>query len=202
MRRQHTRSSRIGIFLIILGVLLLLDQLDILDFQDVIQTFWPLLLILLGLRLILSPGRPREPVQSHPREVRKAAVAEGEPVLRRHTEAQTFGEIRYVFGKEAFEGANFSVTFGDIDINAEHIHLAPGQQTLFLNTVFGDIRLRLPQDIPCLIRASSTAGEIYIGTVHSSGLFIHRTVKRHDFDRATTRLVVVTKVVFGDIHIW
>lgn len=43
-----------GIILIIIGLLFLLENLGFLDFSDVISRYWPVLLILLGLKIILN----------------------------------------------------------------------------------------------------------------------------------------------------
>ena len=50
MNRKIDRSALInGLFLIGLGVLFLLDRLQIEDFGDLIRTYWPCILILFGI---------------------------------------------------------------------------------------------------------------------------------------------------------
>jgi len=43
-----------GILLILLGVLFLLDQMDKLDFGDLVGRYWPVIFILLGISILLS----------------------------------------------------------------------------------------------------------------------------------------------------
>jgi predicted membrane protein len=45
-----------GILLILLGVLFLLDQMDKLDFGDLVGRYWPVIFILMGISILLSPN--------------------------------------------------------------------------------------------------------------------------------------------------
>ena len=57
----HSRSSGgrgFGLFLIILGTLFLLDQYNILYFDDVVSTWWPLILIFIGLTKFSRKEQP------------------------------------------------------------------------------------------------------------------------------------------------
>ncbi|MDQ7063419.1 MAG: LiaF-related protein [candidate division KSB1 bacterium] len=204
MARRHDtrgRPSTLGIILIVLGVLLLLDQMGVMDFEDFVQTFWPLILILIGLKMIFFPKEKpvqEEGVVAGPPRARVAQVESEEHI----DEQRILGEIRRKIQSQNFVGAKYSVTFGDIDLDCRDMTLSPGQRTLFLSVVFGDIRLQLPERVPYLVRASVSAGEAEVGPERGSGLFIQRTLKSADFDSATTRLIIVASTVFGDIKIW
>ncbi|HET6273463.1 MAG TPA: DUF5668 domain-containing protein [Bacteroidota bacterium] len=49
-----------GIILILMGVLFMLDNMEVLDFGDTIRTYWPVFLVVWGLQLVLrkKPGTP------------------------------------------------------------------------------------------------------------------------------------------------
>ncbi len=201
-RRNPRSPSFLGITLIILGVLLLLDELGMLDAFEVLQTFWPVLLILLGLKMIFFPKE-----KSIERPVTARGPSEPPPVQAEEQEHYVYqnrviGEIRRKIRAQHFVGARYSVTMGDIDLDCREMTLSSGQRTLFLSVVFGDIRVRLPEKVPYLVRASVSAGEVEVGQEHGSGLFVQRTLKSPDFDGATTRLIIVATVVFGEITIW
>jgi predicted membrane protein len=53
---EHKTQGRIfwGILLIVLGVLFLLDQMDRLDFGDLVGRYWPVIFILIGVSILLS----------------------------------------------------------------------------------------------------------------------------------------------------
>jgi hypothetical protein len=58
MPAKRTDGGRVfwGLILILLGGLFLLDQLGRLDFGDVMSTYWPVIIILIGLSTILGNG--------------------------------------------------------------------------------------------------------------------------------------------------
>src|SRR5271169_1370318 len=53
----HRRPYLGAIILITLGVLFLLENLGIADFGTIISTYWPLILILIGIRIFFRYGR-------------------------------------------------------------------------------------------------------------------------------------------------
>ncbi|MFQ5628493.1 MAG: LiaF domain-containing protein [bacterium] len=205
MARQKKGGSFIfGVILIGIGALMLFDQMGLLDFQDLIFTFWPLILVAIGIRIILFPREktvrshaPHAGIGSGP--IPEEPVQPGESKLN---ESQVFGDIRRKINSEVFTGGRCSVVFGDIDIQAGNISLGTGQRTLYINGVFGDVRLTLPDNIPLLVRANTTAGDIDLKGVRGEGLFVQRSYKSDDFESASTRLIVVASVLFGDIRVW
>lgn len=198
--RRRSGVSSFGIFLIVLGALLLLDQMDIMSFGDVIGTFWPLIIIYFGLKMIF--GRDdREDVVAQLEEEIPDELVETENVERVQI-SQAFGDVRRRITSKVFAGGKCSATFGDIDLDISEIQLAPGQRTLYVSTVFGDIRMRLPQNIPLLLRGNCSAGDVTLLDVHASGMFIDRSYKSPDFESAPDRLIIAATVVFGDIKIW
>jgi predicted membrane protein len=49
----------LGLILIALGIIFLLGTFDVVDFGDFISTWWPMILIIIGLKKLTSPGEPR-----------------------------------------------------------------------------------------------------------------------------------------------
>jgi hypothetical protein len=58
MPTRRTDGGRIfwGLILILIGGLFLLDQMDRLDFGDVMSTYWPVIIILVGLSTMIGSG--------------------------------------------------------------------------------------------------------------------------------------------------
>ena len=206
-RRNKSGSFVFGIVLIAVGALLLLDQMHMLDFGRVIGTYWPLILVIIGIKIILFPkdkSEVEEKIETIIEESPEFKTSpDAQPIDNRSiNENQVFGDIRRTISAKEFAGGRCSCVFGDIDIHAVDIKLGTGQRTLYLNSVFGDLRLTLPSDIPLLVRANTTAGDIDLKGVRGDGLFVQRTYKSADFDGASTRLIVVASVLFGDIRVW
>ncbi len=204
-KKPRSNSYTGGVILVIFGVLLLLDQMNALDFGDVMSRFWPLILIAIGVKIILFPKNKAADVHGRVEDAQFHDISSGEServAEDTFNETKVFGDCRHRLTHPAFSGGRCSVTFGDIDINAAEMGVAPGQQTLYLNGVFGDVRLTLPSNVPVLVRANSAAGDINILGRKSEGLFIQKTYKSDDFDDAEDRLVIVASILFGDIKVW
>jgi len=201
---KKSGSFTFGFILILFGILLLLDQMGIMDFGDLISTFWPVLLILIGVKMVLFPRHKHDDARVYAEHIDAAEASEAPAVSSEKTAhySRLAGDIRTQIDAEDFAGAKYSVTFGDIDIDASAMQISSGQRTLYVNTTFGDIRLHLPQSLPCLVRATCTAGDIAIWHVRAGGLFVQRTFKTDSFDTATNRLIVVSTCIFGDIKVW
>lgn len=202
-QQRKSRSLTFGVILMVVGFLILFDRMGVLDFGEVVSTYWPLILVIIGLRVILFPKEPEPQVVQleHPEPASQPETAEvtQTSIL---DEQHIFGDVRRRISSLRFAGGKCSVVFGDIDIHAEGIELEPGQRTLYLNCVFGDIRLRLPDTMPMLVRANTAAGDIDIKGIRGEGLFVQRAYKSSDFESASTRLIVVASILFGDIIIW
>jgi lia operon protein LiaF len=204
-RQKRPGSFFFGVILISTGLLLLFDEMGILDFGEFVSTFWPLILVIIGIRIILFPKERTGRTRSNA-GVSELHQIEGEfdsaTGALKLDESQVFGDIRRKIDSEEFTGGRCSIVFGDVDIEASKISLGTGQRTLYVNGVFGDIRLTLPDNIPLLVRANTTAGDIDLKGVRGEGLFVQRSYKTADFESASTRLIVVASVLFGDIRVW
>lgn len=55
--RDRNGGLFVGGLLIALGVVFLLDRLDIMDVGELFSTFWPLILVAIGLKMILDRDR-------------------------------------------------------------------------------------------------------------------------------------------------
>ena len=56
-RAVNTGSLFWGLALMGFGVLLLLDQFDIADFGDIVRTWWPMAIVIIGVSQLLSPEK-------------------------------------------------------------------------------------------------------------------------------------------------
>ena len=70
---KKTGSLFWGVLMIGLGVLFLLDNLGIVYFDEIISDYWPLILIAIGLKIIISASKEK-PKQEPTTEVQQAEV--------------------------------------------------------------------------------------------------------------------------------
>ena len=199
-RRNHVTIT--GLILIILGIILLFEKLDIWDLSYFIFTYWPLALIAVGIKLIFFPKKKRSEMRfkklaSH--NFAESIQSDGSAYVY---ESRLFGDIHRTITSQKFSGGKFSIVAGDVELDASGIHLSTGQNTLQVEAVFGDISVKIPENIPVLIRTQFVAGEVNLKGVQSDGLFSQRSFKSPDFDQATDKLVVSVSAVFGAIKVW
>ncbi len=74
---KKTGSLFWGVLLIGLGVLFLLDNLGIVYFDEIISDYWPLILVAIGLKIIISATKEKpneEPKVEPTAEVQQAEV--------------------------------------------------------------------------------------------------------------------------------
>jgi lia operon protein LiaF len=185
-----------GLIIIAIGVLLLLNNIDAFDFGDFIADFWPVLLILLGLRLILRTKHDKE-TTTH--------VAGDRDIVAESNEAfysNVFGDFDVVIKSKDFQSGKINNVFGDAEVDLTNLDITSGEKNLNISGVFGDIKVTVPKKVPFFIRASIVAGDIKIMGEKRSGFSIEKTYKSEGYDSAQNRLNIYISHVFGDIKVW
>lgn len=127
-----TRSvaPAISIFLLLAGAYLQIAQLDLLPF-DLGSIFWPSLLILAGLYLVLSRSLQR-PADSTMQDRINSFVI--------------FGGTEQRLESKNFQGGSAVAIFGGTEIDLRDAVLAPDGALIDLTTAFGGIEVTVPDD--------------------------------------------------------
>jgi len=182
-----------GFVLIGAGLLFLLDNLGVLNFGEFVSNFWPLILILIGVKMMFF------------RKSRGSAVAgdvdsidESSRIDFKHT----FGDVRLKLNSKEFSGGEVSNVFGNIEVDMEEMGLAEGDHSLNLKGVFGDLIIILPKEIPYSISASTSFGSTRIKDRGSSGMSGSLQFASEDFNAAESKLNINASQVFGDIRVF
>jgi len=185
-----------GLIIIIIGILLLLNNIDAFDLDDFIADFWPVILILLGLRLILRSKHDKE-MTTH--------IAGDRDIVSESNEAfysNVFGDFDVAIKAKDFQSGKINNVFGDAEIDLTNLEIASGEKNLNISGVFGDIKVAAPKQVPFFIRASIVAGDIKIMAEKRSGFSIETTYQSEGYDTSTNRLNIYISHVFGDIKVW
>jgi predicted membrane protein len=148
------RNLTWGFILIIIGVLILLDNLGVADFGDMVRDFWPVLLILWGVSVLIKRRRtaatatmPAPPVAApQPAAVHSETLSESEQMIREQSAApEGSGEA----GGERSQGGSWTAPGSGASGTAGGTYQAAGGQyqyeseLLHQSSVFGDIRVRV-----------------------------------------------------------
>src|SRR5436190_19902953 len=104
---MQRRNLFVGVVLITFGVLFLLDNLGVAEMGDVIHDFWPLILILWGLSIVMR-GRTKT---SGGRAITAQPVESD--LLQ---QSSVVGAMFVSVTSQNFKGGSVSTVFGDCDI--------------------------------------------------------------------------------------
>ncbi len=182
-----------GLILIVLGVLILLDNLDVAEIRYVIRTYWPLILVIVGLSLLL---RGRHFARKKMSENTKSSYTSSG---LDHT--NVFGDVKLDMSSQSFKGGNVSTIFGDVDLDLTKASLTDGEHSLRISTVFGDVKVDLPKGLAFSVSGATLFGELQIAGQSKSGIAKQVYHASEDYDRSRKKLRIDCSQVFGDLCI-
>jgi predicted membrane protein len=187
-------SVKWGIIFIVVGAVFLLHNYGIIDFWRLVGILWPLLLIWWGYSMIRC-GRA---VHGDRRAARVFGDQTASINARTLNQSTVFGDIRLTVAGEEFSGGMVHAVFGDLMIDLLAVGKITGEARLDLETVFGDIVLRLPSHIAVEMNASRAFGRM---KAPDGSNFHGNRYRSPDFDTAVEHLAVNVSQVFGDLEI-
>src|ERR1700690_4276240 len=167
-----------GISFVLIGLLLLLDNLGYADFEQIFHDYWPLLLVFWGGLILFRKKTPK--VDSPPTfqtgtartnpQPETAAAAQPSPIGGDLIhESQVFGNIVCRISSQNFKGGSISTIFGDAHIDLTGATLAEGEHELKGNRVFGNTFITIQKDTAIAVSASSVFGNLTILGQRKSG---------------------------------
>jgi predicted membrane protein len=194
MMKVNGGSVKWGIILIIIGFVFLLHNYGVVDFWKLVGILWPILLIWWGYSLIRRARTPHG--------TQRAARVFGDQTAsinsKELNQSTVFGDIRLTVASDEFSGGRVHAVFGDLVIDLHTVERIVGPARLDLETVFGDIVVRLPSHIAVEMNASRAFGRM----TAPDGLNFHGNRYRSpDFDTSSERLAINVSQVFGDLEI-
>ena len=115
-----------GFLLVGLGVVFLLDKLDVMDFGEFFSTFWPLILIGIGLKLVLNRNTGGSD------ESKKETLTLNEQNVKY---SKVFGDVKLRLESQDFNGGSISIMIGEIDLDLSKSNVKEGEKILTLSGV-------------------------------------------------------------------
>ena len=162
-----TRKSRQVIFpiiLILVGVFLLLGNLDVDAYQ-----YWPVILIIIGGAIIFG-GMRRQSSRRKSSE-RKSEVVEGSSATTTSDNeiniSCTFSETNERVDTGDFRGGSVNVTMGNVKLDLRDAEVVNRPANLEVSLTMGGLHLRVPSDWGVAIDNSVTLGEVDDKRSHS-----------------------------------
>ena len=192
--RMHDRSMRWGIILIVIGIVIIFHAAGVFDFWRIIALLFGLLLIWWGYRAIR-----RSRLESSEDE---NFTLFGDNVIENGSHrldySTVFGDTRIKAAGKEFSRGNIKSVFGDLVVDLSGIERITEPGRLDLDSVFGDVRVRLPDGIAYEITGHSVLGSM----TTPGGTKVHGS--RHqspEFEASTNRIRIHISHVFGDNEI-
>ncbi len=216
-----------GILLIGLGVLFLLDTANVLNVRELIVTFWPLILVFIGVRMLIrrqmgsgraatdgegsgasggSGWRRRSAGQAAAGGASRATGSASGSEARASTgdrveESILFGNANARVVSSMFRGGKISCIFGGADVDLAGATLAPGTHTLKVDCVFGGVAVRIPAGMAVTVGADGVLGEVTVNGVKKEGFFPALEWTSPSYASASARLQIDVSTVFGEVSV-
>ncbi len=178
-----SRHRAWGTFLMLAGVLLQLNELGIIHFGW--ATFWPMVLIALGLFVLWgSLERRNKPVAF------KSSTGDPRTTLN---EAVVFGGLERRMTSQDFQGGEVTAIFGGVELDLTEANIQANEATLAITAIFGGVELRIPPSWQIAFRGAPIFGGIEDNT---------RTPRVEDPASSKLKTLVITgAVIFGGLEI-
>ncbi len=181
-----------GFLLVGLGVVFLLDKLDVMDVGEFFSTFWPLILIGIGLKLVLNRNTGGSA------ESKKVTLTLYEQNIKY---SKVFGDVKLRLESQDFNGGSISIMIGEIALDLSKSNVKEGEKILTLSGVIGEIFVTLPKTLKVSVKANITIGDIKILDRTDDGFSITRTYQSEGYETAKKKLYISVSQVIGDIEI-
>jgi predicted membrane protein len=188
-----------GTILIIIGAMFLLDNLNIMDFGDFISTFWPLILIIIGIKIIVD--RQQKKSVDYKSNVNSGSY-NTDSNMDHLNESSTFGDLIRNIKSDDFTGGTVNNIFGDIRIDLSAVKIKNKECHIALNSIFGDITVILPKEILLKAKASAIAGDLQIKGTRRDGLMPNLEFADPGYENSTVKIYVQAGIIFGSVNIF
>lgn len=154
------RHSIFGLLLILIGLFFLIPYFFNVPFNFT-QLFWPIILIIFGILIII-----RRSSSSHIPKSRFHDVPEGIINVENYTsetsdfidDVNIFGGNKKNFFTKEFKGGRITCIFGGSEINFTSSELAQGQQVIHVTCIFGGTSIIMPPHWKVRIEVASILG--------------------------------------------
>jgi len=177
---RHPGSWLFGLVLIAVGALMTLQNLDAVQLN--LHDWWPVIVILAGLSILLRGAYPRYR-RGLASRFEHSSIEHGDLV---NIEA-SFGGVKQQNDSRSFKGGKIDAAFGGVELDLRRAAIEGGEATLELSATFSVISLKVPRDWLVVVNVSPTLAAVDDKTVPPAN--------------PTQRLVLRGETTFGGVEI-
>jgi len=188
-----------GAVLLIVGIILLLSNLDFIDysFRKIIHDFWPVLIILLGILLIVNSLRKKEGNHDYGFDLSTDCCRHSG---KKHS--HVFGDVKLEAKDTEIDGLESSTVFGNTFLSLAGAKLKPGQNRINIATTFGDITVIVPERMEASASASATFGNLHVFDKMADGISNRLSAQTSGYEVASSKIQISAAATFGEIRIY
>jgi predicted membrane protein len=144
--KDGSRALR-GTLLVSFGTLLLLNTLDIIEFN--IFGLWPLFLILFGAQMLISSLSARQ-----------VSEADGAAENSEFDDFALLGGVKRSISSQAFRGGSASAFMGGVDLDLSKAQMAGDRVVINVFALMGGVVLRIPEDWAVISNVTAILGGV------------------------------------------
>jgi len=212
MSNARSRDGRMtwGLIIVTFGLLFLLDNLHVLDFGNFVSDYWPLILVLIGVRMIISRNRagdaaPEKPEPSAPQteNISSSSTASSTSSSQQYfSESKFIGDTWLKLATEDFTGGTASSFIGDTHLDFSEVSVKNGEKSVHISGFIGDVKITPPKKVPFMLNVNTTIGDIRIFENTYEGLVQSKLYKSPGYDTAPARIRLQVSKFIGDVTCW
>jgi len=169
------------------------------DFGDFISKLWPLILVIIGIKIIVDKRRSQTSDYKSGFETESGQI---KGAVDRLNENNTFGDIVQNIVSDDFAGGSANNIFGDIKIDLSAAKVKNKICRISLNGIFGDITVILPKEIPLKAKISAIAGDLLIKGTRRDGLLPNLEYMEPAYEGDVPKIFIQAGIVFGSVNIF
>ena len=185
----------VGLVLLLLGLLFLLKNINVVDvgISEIIRTYWPLVLIVLGIEVIRISRKIRGKFRWLKEET-EPEVERGDIKISRK-----LGSCDFDFkGKELGSG-KIELALGEMKIDIQDAIIPEGNNILKILSKMGSVKIKASKKQPLMIKTVALMGDVKIFENHESGLSPEVEYKSDTFETSPSKLTLVIRQLMGEV---
>jgi len=189
----------VGVLILLLGLLVLLKNINMVDVGvlQIIRTYWPLLLIVLGIESIRISQKYRRKFQRWKEEIKPEMETEmkgGEIEISRK-----FGSYDFNFRNKELRSGKIEMAFGEAKIDIRDAIIPEGNNVLKILSKMGSVKIRANREQPLTIQAKVFMGDVRIFESRQSGFSPEVEYKSDTFESSPSKLTLQIKHSMGEV---
>jgi len=186
-----------GFLILLIGAVLLVNNLDFLDYsvRRFLRDLWPVILIIIGIALIVRHTGKKSTGSFDDAETLTGSQIPGNI-------SKVFGDLKIDLRDREADSLTFETTFGDIDLNLAGAKLKTAINRMRVSGVFGDITIIVPGDMEAFAYGATTFGDVHIFGNRESGISNRLQNQTENYDSAVTKIHISANTTFGDVKIY